>query len=120
MRFHLLLISSFFLIFGALNCAADSGSDSLDLEGLRERAVNGQQQANPRPPEAPTASQKTFDKRLPPVLPGETVTDSSGKKMRVWSTSGPVVVSEAPEPWKKEGELNQVAPGGVIVDRRGE
>ena len=61
------------------------------------------------------ASDATFDKRLPPVLPGEEVNDS-GKKMRVWSTSGPIPVSEAPEPWRAKGELP--AGVGVVVDNR--
>jgi hypothetical protein len=65
------------------------------------------------------ASDASFDKRLPPVLPGEVVNDS-GRKMRVWSTAGPVPVSDAPEPWKEKvgGEESDVqVPLGVIVDQ---
>lgn len=59
------------------------------------------------------ASDASFDKRLPPVLPGEEVKDS-GKKMKVWSTSGPVPVAQPPEPWK-----GTIPPGlGIIVDQR--
>ena len=68
------------------------------------------------------ASDASFDKRLPPVLAGEVVNDS-GRMKRVWSTSGPVPVSDAPEPWKKNltGQGNGAGIGvgniGVIVDR---
>lgn len=65
------------------------------------------------------ASDASFDKRLPPVLPGEVVNDS-GRKMKVWSTAGPVPVASAPEPWKSNEELKHISPGGVgvIVDQR--
>ncbi len=66
-------------------------------------------------------SDASFDKRLPPVLPGETVYDS-GKKMKVWSTSGPVPVSQAPEPWSTPVNLGGIGGGagiGIIVDDRG-
>jgi len=80
----------------------------------------------PSLPEAETtpnqASDASFDKRLPPVLPGEILNDS-GTKMKVWSTSGPVPVSNAPEPWKENNNsLSQPnIPGkdiSVIVDQR--
>lgn len=61
-------------------------------------------------------SSASFDKRLPPVLPGEEIT-KNGKTMKVWSSSGPVVVSEAPEPWKTPAQ--QLPSGiGVVVDQR--
>ncbi|MCB0338567.1 MAG: hypothetical protein KDD53_03135 [Bdellovibrionales bacterium] len=46
------------------------------------------------------ASDASFDRRLPPVLAGEDINDS-GKRKRVWSTSGSVPVADAPEPYKK-------------------
>ena len=61
------------------------------------------------------ASDASFDKRLPPVLPGERVSDD-GHTMRVWSTTGPVPVSSAPAA-PSAGE--SVDLGGVIVDERG-
>ena len=70
-------------------------------------------------PTATAGSDATFDKRLPPVLPGETVTDS-GRKMKVWSTSGPVPVGSPPEPWKNDSSLTVGESGSgvsVIVDR---
>lgn len=76
-----------------------------------------------REPEATPnqASDASFDKRLPPVLPGETVSDSGGK-LRVWSTAGPVPVASAPEPWRDNSALpNGSATNGgigVIVDQR--
>lgn len=70
-------------------------------------------------PAATAGSDASFDKRLPPVLPGETVTDS-GRKLKVWSTSGPVPVSSPPEPWRNDSNLTVGESGAgvsVIVDR---
>ena len=69
-----------------------------------------------------SASDASFDKRLPPVLPGEIVNDS-GRKMKVWSTSGPVPVSDAPEPWKKDEDVLSGGKTGpsdvhVVIDKR--
>ena len=64
----------------------------------------------------PHESAASFDKRLPPVLPGEEIT-KDGKTMKVWSSSGPVVVADAPEPWRTPAQ--QLPSGiGVIVDQR--
>lgn len=38
-----------------------------------------------------------IDKRLPPVIPGQTVSDGT-RKIKVWSTSGPVPVSPPAAP----------------------
>ena len=76
------------------------------------------QQQNPRPVLTP-GSDASFDKRLPPVFPGEEVSDGR-ETMKVWSSSGPVPVGQAPEPWRKHGGARYDAPAGVgvIVDRR--
>ena len=75
--------------------------------------------ADPEP--VPPGSDASFDKRLPPVLPGEHVNDS-GRTMRVWSTAGPVPVSrapEAPEPWNNgTGGDTKIDEVDVIVDQR--
>jgi len=64
------------------------------------------------------ASDASFDKRLPPVLPGERMNDS-GHEVRVWSSSGPVPVSQAPEPFKDKQLINDVVRNqGIIVDER--
>ncbi|MCB0319096.1 MAG: hypothetical protein KDD56_10095 [Bdellovibrionales bacterium] len=81
--------------------------------------------ANPEVPEPNQASDASFDKRLPPVLPGERVNDS-GREMKVWSSTGPVVVADEPEPWndKKNDSLNVNSDNhgnlDVIIDRRGD
>ncbi len=66
-------------------------------------------------------SDASFDKRLPPVFPGERVNDS-GKEIRVWSSAGPVPVSppaQAPQPFEQGGAaVNGSAISGVIVDHR--
>lgn len=74
-----------------------------------------------RPAATPNqASDASFDKRLPPVLPGEEVNDS-GRTMKVWSTAGPVPVSTAPEP----GRCGRAGCGAglgdidVVIDGRG-
>lgn len=75
-------------------------------------------------PTAPSAvatpgSDASFDKRLPPVYPGERVSDN-GKEIKVWSTAGPVPVSPAPEPFEHkidDRDLSNLV-GGVVVDQR--
>lgn len=62
----------------------------------------------------------SIDKRMPPVIPGQAVSDGR-KEMNVWSTSGPVAVSEAPEPFApKRAKSAQVQdlPSQIIVDGR--
>lgn len=80
----------------------------------------GADSGNPRPVLTP-GSDASFDKRLPPVLPGEEVSDGK-ETMKVWSSSGPVPVGEAPE--LASGNAGSLYRGDqhldVIVDRRGE
>lgn len=68
-----------------------------------------------------TGSAASFDKRLPPVIPGEQI-EHNGRKTRVWSTSGPVPVGSVPPapPAPGNGSVIQGVPGnvGVIVDNR--
>lgn len=75
---------------------------------LREQAKTSQEAIN-------AGSDASFDKRLPPVLPGEEVNDS-GKRMKVWSTTGGVPVSGAPEvgghPHRRVKDID------VIIDGR--
>ena len=78
----------------------------------------------PAEPKAPhiKISAAEYDKRLPPTLPGEQL-DTKGRKMKVWSSSGPVPVADAPEPWKDKNEDITLGSGengsiGVIVDKR--
>ncbi len=47
-------------------------------------------------------------------LPGEEVVTPTGKKLKVWSTEGPVSVSKTPEPFADKGkDLNDVH---IVVD----
>jgi len=66
-------------------------------------------------------SAASFDKRLPPVIPGEEIQDGN-KKIKAWSTSGSVSVSEppkAPELPNTQPSLKDATGGvGVIVDGR--
>lgn len=41
---------------------------------------------------------KQYDSRLPPVLPGEDIVTESGKKMKVWSSAGPVPINQPTPP----------------------
>jgi hypothetical protein len=63
---------------------------------------------------APTPTSKQYDKRLPPVLPGEEVVTETGQRMRVWSSSGPVPINPPPQPQQLGGGVP------VIVDGRGQ
>ena len=58
-----------------------------------------------------------FDRRLPPVLPGEEVSDGKNK-MKVWSSSGPVPVGPAPEPWADSYKTRVSPEVGVVIDQR--
>lgn len=62
--------------------------------------------------------QKSYDKRLPPVIPGEEVEDMHKKTSKVWSTSGPVPVHEAPQAPRAAQGANGVGNIGVVVDGR--
>lgn len=55
------------------------------------------------------------DRHLDQVLPGEEITTANGKKMKVWSTRGPVPVSRAPEPFE-DREKSTLDGSRVIVD----
>lgn len=89
---------------------------------------------DPPPSQQPSGSNASFDHRLPPVIPGETL-HGPGGDMAVWSTSGnlgggtPPRVNGAPNPplpktvegaesgWSGQGgELPEHL--GVIVDQR--
>lgn len=79
-------------------------------ESIGREEMPASSTSEPPPNEASDAS---FDPRLPPVLPGEEINDS-GRKTKVWSTSGPVPVGQAPEPWRKRS-IDDI---DVIVDDR--
>ena len=61
-----------------------------------------------------------FDKRLPPVIPGENI-QHNGRTMKVWSSAGPVPVGPAPvapQAPQAGGQLGVPGNVGVIVDQR--
>lgn len=120
---NLLVLLNFLLLFSFSSFADGGLSDRLWDEQQGGESV--EQENAPQPEETSVnkiePSDASFDKRLPPVYPGELVKDS-GKKKRVWSTSGPVPVSEEPEPWNngKVRDREPIAPNGVsvILDQR--
>ncbi len=79
---------------------------------------SGDQQV-PAPRSGTGTSAELGDKRLPAVMPGQEV-EAHGRKMNVWTTSGPVPVAQPPEPWKKDSEQIKVNANGigVVVDQR--
>lgn len=64
---------------------------------------------------AAKSSNASFDKRLPPVLPGETI-EGHGQKMKVWSTAGSMAQESAPS---APGAIIPPASIGVVIDSRG-
>ena len=89
----------------------------LSLSALTFSAFADEGADNPKPSSGvPHESAASFDKRLPPVLPGEEIT-KDGKTVKVWSSSGPVVVADEPDPSHTPGQ--QLPAGiGVVVDQR--
>ena len=84
---------------------------------------DGTYQPDAAPQEKNKQSNASFDKRLPPVLPGEVLNDGQGKT-KVWSTAGGVSVSapsSAPQlPSGSQGySYGNTNIGSVIVDDRG-
>lgn len=66
-------------------------------------------------------SAASFDKRLPPVIPGETIRDNEDRKIKVWSSTGPVVGQKAPDAPQAAGSSSGIPAGTtVIVDQREE
>lgn len=65
--------------------------------------------------ERPTTRQ--YDKRLPPVMPGEEIVTETGQRMRVWSSAGPVPINPPPTPQTLNGNGTGNAPS-VIIDGR--
>ena len=59
-----------------------------------------------------------FDKRLPPVIPGEEVRDGNSR-IKAWSTSGQLGSAPAAEPPRPpQAGTSQQIPLGVVVDSR--
>ena len=64
-----------------------------------------------------TPTTRQYDKRLPPVMPGEEIVTETGQRMRVWSSSGPVPVNAQPTPQSlPNGSTNSGI--GLLVDGR--
>jgi hypothetical protein len=78
-RLPILFTVAALLFHGAAVARADESMNSADDYGSAGSDV---------------PSQKQYDKRLPPVLPGEEIVTESGKKMRVWSSAGPVPINQ--------------------------
>ena len=67
---------------------------------------------------AVTGAAASFDQRLPPVIPGESI-QHNGRGMRVWSSSGPVPVGQVPQaPGAGQPPVQNIPNVGVIVDQR--
>ncbi len=100
-----LVISILFVVLGIPSAMAEEARSEWVL---RDKAKTSDEEIN-------AGSDASFDKRLPPVLPGEEVNDS-GKRMKVWSTTGGVPVADAPEATRRK--RNKVRDIDVIVDGR--
>lgn len=89
------------------------------LRALADGEASNRAQGDGQASSTAETSPQLLDKRLPAVMPGQEVT-ANGKKMKVWSSSGPVPVSEPPEPWRRDsGQIHVNENGvGVIVDQR--
>ena len=74
--------------------------------------------AEPSQADKPTTRQN--DSRLPPLLPGEEVVTETGRKMRVWTSVGPVPISATPTAQTINGNGNNNGNGvpAIILDGR--
>lgn len=63
-------------------------------------------------------SDAQFDRRLPPVLPGEVVNDS-GRRMRVWSSSGPLEIGSPDSARCMGASCYKDASGNVYCEKNG-
>ena len=106
-----LLLRLFLATIFAQILLANSFADELsDQNAGTERKSRFVEDRNP--------SAATFDKRLPPVIPGEEISDGKDK-MNVWSTSGNVVAAEPPSVPSVDTDNRRIKPSiGVIVDQR--
>jgi len=68
--------------------------------------------------EVASRSAASFDKRLPPVIPGETLRDNENRKIKVWSSTGPVVGQKAPDASQAASSGGVPAGTSIIVDQR--
>lgn len=91
-------VTVFLMLFSAAHCFADGTSRS-------DGSKSDKSSAN--------------YKKAEQLLPGEEVVTPTGKKMRVWSTTGPVPVSAAPEPFEKGQKVN-IDDVNVIVRSPGD
>ena len=107
-KIHLIVVLSAGVLLGLPSSIRADGVSEVESPVTEPRQVDTDD----------SKSAVSFDKRLPPVLPGESHPDGR-QEMNVWSTSGPVPVSKAPEPFKKY-DARELVNGGVsvIVDER--
>ena len=79
------------IVIGLLVALALIGVENVLADGEVWEQTDSLSDAAPAVRDVPPnqASDASFDKRLPPVLPGEEINDS-GKTLKVWSSSGPV------------------------------
>ncbi len=65
-------------------------------------------------PRRPTDQSSANFNKTQRFIPGEEVITPTGKKVKVWSSEGPVPVSRAPEPF--EDREKSLIPDNVIID----
>jgi hypothetical protein len=94
-------------------------ADGLRLGDLRQKASDEIVESTPiKKPNDDVGKVPRLD--LPPFIPGEEVKDGSGRRLRVWSTSGEVTTSSPQSLPSSEGRESTTIPatGSVIIDRR--
>lgn len=105
-----MLILAIFLLISVPSSLADApgepGGDAQREDWVVNKEPSGA---------GPKGSDASFDKRLPPVYPGERINDS-GKPARVWSTSGSVDGGGAKE--DSNSAKTKIPNIDVIIDGR--
>jgi hypothetical protein len=101
-------IFALFCFFGSAHADQIENSQGLKPPGVQMEDV------------ATAGSAAGFDTRLPPVIPGEDIVHN-GRKMKVWSSSGPVPVGSVPvAPQAPSQQATDAQNFAVIVDSRGQ
>jgi hypothetical protein len=113
MFYRVLLLTAIIVFNDVSRTYADGYVAETDGEISNSDVIDTQTQAKPDT----HADEVARDKRLPSVLPGEEIV-RNGKRMKVWSTTGPVPSNPSIDPAYDPSHRILNHGVGIIVDER--